>query len=84
MGPISLLPTPRDIWQCLKSFVVVTAPREEVPLASSGQKPEMLINVLQGQRIIWPQMLMVPRLRISDQGIVPPFTILKKANPSLG
>lgn len=73
----------RDIWQCLESFVFATNQREDVLLASSGQKPEMLLNTLQstGQRIIWPQMPMVPQLRNPDQGIV--HSPLKKANPSL-
>lgn len=33
-----------DIWQYLKTFLVVRA--VDVPMASSGQRPELLLNVL--------------------------------------
>lgn len=37
---------PGDIWQCLETFLVVTLGVRRVLLASSGQRPGMLPNIL--------------------------------------
>lgn len=38
--------SPKKHWQYLESYLVITA-REMLPLASSGYKPGMLLNILQ-------------------------------------
>lgn len=66
LGPVL---TPEDILQHQETFLVVTT--EEVLLASSGQKPWHLLGHLTmpaqvnppQQRILWPTMPAMPRLR---------------------
>lgn len=56
-----------DIWQCLEMVLVVTT---YVPLASNGERTEMLLNILQcpgnatQQRIVWFQMAVALRLTV--------------------
>ena len=56
-----------NIWQCLGTFLVVTA--EQGPLTSSGYRPGMLFNILRcsgllpRQRITWSKMSIVPGLK---------------------
>ena len=61
---------PGDIWQCLATFLVVTPGRGLE--ASSGQRPGMLLNILQCTRqrlqqgIIWSWLSIEPKLRNPD------------------
>ena len=62
---------PGDSRQCLETFLAVTTGCVcvGVPLSSGGEGPGMLLNMLQctgqppPQRIVWPQMSLVLRLR---------------------
>lgn len=78
-----------DIWQCLGSLVPVTTWWKEVLLASNGWRPEVPLiyysmqNSAPLQRITWPNMPTVPRVRNPDPGIVHSPTTLKKVNTSL-
>lgn len=71
---------PRDICQCLETFMVVTP--GEVLLTISEQRPWMLINILQctgqstsQQKIIWSQMSMVLRLKTPAEDLGPEVRI---------
>ena len=59
---------PGDIWQCLKTFLVVTTNGGDMLLAASREKPGILLNILQclaqppQLRFICPKGSAVPRL----------------------
>lgn len=43
---------PGDIWQCVKTFLIVTAWEGGVLLASRGERSEMLLHILQGTQYL--------------------------------
>lgn len=71
---IDFLSHSRDFWKCLEPFLIVETGR--VLLAKSGSRPKVLLNIQ--QRIIWPKVFIVPKLRNPDLNLIVRKHLIKR------